>query len=391
VAEIVAKGGYCALHYLDFTGDGWIDVECSALALDVPRRLPAYSIVATPDFFPIVKQSDLMQWTDQSVPPSLLQRTWPENPGKPEALSDQRFAANLELADAGFDKADDTMTAIVGPLGSGGGRLTQIDRERKARVSMLPDAAAGVFAPGWDVSYDRSAEEGADTGQQPGVTFLTTYGLGSPFVEDSKLCAALSSFWPAVAPDITRTYAPGPKYATATPLTDDVIGLGTSAPWDGIRGPRVDLAKKVVEYKDLAYGDYVQTALDNGFTIDVIGRTSVEEYVARTLVMARVYEALGAATRLEKAQWAVLSFRPASASDADLQQASAATGRSMQRKFTYRFEVIQHKGHREHDDQTKFDKRLVDFEEIVLIFADPSVVLRRNNADGSWTTRELRR
>ena len=33
---------------------------------------------------------------------------------------------------------------------------------------------------------------------------LTNYGLGSPFVDHSKLCAALNSFWRAVAPDITR-------------------------------------------------------------------------------------------------------------------------------------------------------------------------------------------
>jgi hypothetical protein len=30
---------------------------------------------------------------------------------------------------------------------------------------------------------------------------IAAYGLGSPFPEDAKLCAALNSFWPAVAPD----------------------------------------------------------------------------------------------------------------------------------------------------------------------------------------------
>ena len=123
--EVVAEGGYEALHYVDYTGDGWVAVACPELALDLPRRLPAYSLVATPDFFPAVKQSDLTEWTDESVPPDLRETIWPGVPGRPEALSDQRLAANLALNEAGFDPGDGTMTAIVGPHGSGGGRLTE--------------------------------------------------------------------------------------------------------------------------------------------------------------------------------------------------------------------------------------------------------------------------
>lgn len=392
VVETVKKGGYRARHYLDFTGDGWIDVECSELSLEVPRRLPAYSIVATPDFFPRVNQSDLMEWTDQSVPPVLLNILWPENPGKPEALSDQRYAANLELSGAGFDPADDTMTAIVGMFGSGKGRLTRLHRSDAIRATTLPDAAAGVFAPGWDVSYDRTSEaDPTDTGigLGPGATFLTTYGLGSPFVEDSKLCAALSSFWPAVAPDITRTFGPSAKYATATPLTDDVIGLDTKPPWDGIKGPTVDETAKVVDYPSLAYGDYVQVALNNGFNIETIGKTSVEEYVARTLTMARVYSALESTSRLDKANWSLLSFRRAEPLDADLQAALDATHRTVQWEFTYRFKMFQH-NHRTVADKKKFDRVLVPYESMVLLFADPSIVLHQL-PDGSWKVHELRR
>jgi hypothetical protein len=391
VTDIVRKGKYNARHYQDFTGDGWIDVECAELALEVPRRLPAYSIIATPDFFPAVNQSDLMKWTDQSVPPVLLNILWPENPGKPEALSDQRYAANLELSGAGFDPNDDTMTAIVGAFGSGTGRLTRLKRSTPDRATTLPDAAAGVFAPGWDVSYDRTQEaDPTETGiLEAGTTFLNTYGLGSPFVEDTKLCAALSSFWPAVAPDTTRTFAPSAKYATATPLTDEIIGLEGEPPWDGIKGPTVDRSKRVIEYTALAYGDYVEVALNGGFNIATIGKTSKEEYIARTLAMARVYSALEATARIDKAKWSVLSFRHADRSDSDLQAALKATHRDVQWQFTYRFLMFEHDG-RTIPDESKFDKVLVPYDSLILMFADPSIVLHQL-PDGSWNVHELRR
>lgn len=393
VIKAIKRGGYHARHYQDFTGDGWVDVECSQLALEIPRRLPAYSIVATPDFFPAVKQSALMQWTEQSVPSGLLNILWPENPGRPQALSDQRFAANLELADAGFDPADDTMTAVVGSFGSGGGRLTQLDRRKDQRATTLPDAAAGVFAPGWDVAFDRTQEaDPNDNGElTPGVSFLTTYGLGSPFVEDSKLCAALSAFWPAVAPDTARTFGPIPNYATATPLTDEIIGLGSGnpIPWDGIAGPKIDRKRKTVEYTALAYGDYVEAALNHRFNISKIAETSVDEYVARTLTMAGVYRALMATSRADKAKWSLLSFRRPAPSDRDLKKAKKSTKRQLNADFTFRFEMIEHKNLRTGTGK-KFKKVLVSYDTIVLLYADPSVVLYQV-APGNWAIHELRR
>ncbi|MER9026508.1 hypothetical protein NKI01_28935 [Mesorhizobium sp. M0815] len=390
--EKITKGGYHARHYVDFAGDGWIDVECEELALEVPRRLPAYSIVSTPDFFPKVNQSDLMNWSDQSVPPVLLNILWPENPGKPEALSDQRYAANLELSGAGFDANDDTMTAIVGIFGSGQGQFARLHRSMPGRATTLPDGAAGVFAPGWDVSYDRTQEsDPSDTGVglSPGTTFLNTYGLGSPFVEDSKLCAALSSFWPAVAPDITRTFGPVTRYATATPLTDDVIGIDGSPPWDGIMGPVVDEAKKLVDYPSLAYGDYVEVALKDGFSMSVIGQTSKEEYVGRTIAMARVYAALQATSRNDKAKWSLLSFQRATDTDPDLQAALTVTGRSVNRSYLYRFVMFRHDG-KVISNKVKFNRVLVPFVDPVLLFADPSIVLHQL-PDKSWKVHELRR
>ena len=96
------------------------------------------------------------------------------------------------LANSGFRGDDDTVTSIVTALQ----RIDLLKPKPGApttkRHAALPDAAAGIFAPGWDTSGDRVP--GAE-----GQTHLSSYGLGSPFPEDAKLCAALSTFWPAVA------------------------------------------------------------------------------------------------------------------------------------------------------------------------------------------------
>jgi hypothetical protein len=393
VINLVAKGGYWARHYVDHTGDGWIDVECSELALELPQRLPAYSIVSTPDFFPFVDQTALMQWSDQSILPSLTPLVWDAAvSGLPESLSDQRYAANLQLPGAAFDPLDDTVTAIVGCLGSGNASQAQLTTGVRERVSMLPDAAAGVFAPGWDVSYDRTSESDQDdTGKslKPGVTFLNNYGLGSPFMEDSKLCAALSAFWPAAAPDITRTFAPSRNYATATPLTDEVIGLGQAAPWDGVKGPILKQADGFVDYPALAYADYVETALTLGFDISEIGKTTVEDYVARTLTMGLIYHALGVEKHDDKLKWSVLSFKPLDDNDPDLATAEAATGRRLNRQFKYRYVIFDHND-RGSPDPKDFKRVLVKYGSLQLCLADPTLALLRDSS-GSWTVSELRR
>ena len=59
-------------------------------------------------------------------------------------------------------------------------------------------------------------------------------------VRTAKLCAALSTFWPAAAPDATRTMEPALTPITVAPLTDEEIGQRPgSIPWDGVHGPTV--------------------------------------------------------------------------------------------------------------------------------------------------------
>ena len=316
----VRAGGYRAVHYVDFSGDGSIVAICPELAVQVPRNVPAYSVVTAPDFYPNCDQRELLEWWLQRVPSALRDRVW--HRVAPLTLSDERIAPNIELQGVDFRAEDTTVTAIVSlPLDTDPAQQA-LDVGSTLRHAHLPDGAAGIFAPGWDTSRDLT----------DGVVHLAGYGLGSPFPEDAKLCAALSTFWPAVAPDSGRSFsAPAPTpflsapYPTATPLTDEEIGIVGSLPWDGIPGP-VMVGAARVEYANFDFVDYVQTALDSRFTLALTGRVDVVEYEARVLAAVRAYKALGVASPRSERRWTVLSFLTVDPSDAELAAAQAEAG-----------------------------------------------------------------
>lgn len=388
VSKIVGKGGYKAKHVLDFTGDGWVEVSCPQLNLEIPLRRAAYSIVAPPDFFVKVKQAGLMQWWEQSSPLSIHHTIWPQNPGLPQPLSDQRIAANIELREAGFLGHDDTMTAIVGQWNVDGGNGTRVIPPNFFRSSMLTDGASGVFAPGWDVSFDQAIE--VNNNEESVVTFFSTHGLGSPFPEDAKLCAALSSYWPAASPDITRTFQPHPRYATATPLVDSTIGQDGSPPWDGIVGPKIiNEEKKIIEYTNIDYGDYVRGSLNDEFRPNAMGQIDHKEYIARTVAMARVYQALNATKIRDKVKFVVLSFTHADPQvDQDLKEALAKTNASLDPTYAYRFLIFEPKSVSDVTGKA-FDKVWVGYDEIKTIYADPVTILQRNS-DHEWSETRFR-
>jgi hypothetical protein len=221
------------------------------------------------------------------------------------------MAPNLELPDVDFRAEDDTVSAIVSLPADVIPAQRPLNVAATARHAHLPDGAAGVFAPGWDTSRDRT----------DGVAHLAAYGLGSPFPEDAKLCAALSSFWPAVAPDAGRSFSQA--WPTATPLTDEEIGSVGDLPWDGVPGPRM-VKPKVVEYAAFDYVDYVRSALDGAFTLALTGKVGVAEYEARVLVAARSYIALG--IKPDDRDWRLLSFRAAETGDDELDEAQTKSG-----------------------------------------------------------------
>ncbi|KAB8333993.1 hypothetical protein SD80_010855 [Scytonema tolypothrichoides VB-61278] len=363
VTEVVQKGNYNALHYLDFTGDGSIEAVCPQLAVAIPRRVPAYSLVTAPDFFPNCDQRELLEWTEQSVPTALRENLWRISP---ETLSDNRLAPNLQLKNANFRPEDKTVTAIVCLPLSGSVRQMPLDGSSTMRNAYLPDGASGVFAPGWDISFDRTN----------GVDHFAAYGLGSPFPEDSKLCAALSTFWPAVAPDATRTFAPNPSWPTVSPLTDEEIGQVGNFPWDGIPGPRrvTRNGKNFIEYAGYDHADYVDSSLQKKFSLSLTGKVDVREYQARVLAMANVYRVIPEA----RDQWSVFSFRQVQPTDSELQQAQTQTTTRLA-GIIYRFELYRFGNSSPNPDD--FRKQLVEIQETATLFVTPlNVLLKRNNA-----------
>ncbi|WP_250565505.1 hypothetical protein [Adonisia turfae] len=295
-------GGYRALNISDFTGDGWI--KASIPTLNTLESIPAYSMVAAPDFFPAVDQREVYEWWREirnqsalSNQPAWLRQLvlggyWDFWRAEPIPLSDERSAPNITLSEAGFQENDDTITAIVTSLERINLLRSKLAAPTTKRHATLPDAAAGVFAPGWDTSGDRIPGGG---------THLSSYGLGSPFPEDAKLCAALSTFWPAVAPDTERTFygdqSSSPQgTGTVCPLTDEENGAAQgSISWDGLRGPRViteDSSGTTVRYPIYEYADYTLNALEGRFSIANTRNIDFQEYTSRILSTLRMYRAL---------------------------------------------------------------------------------------------------
>ena len=220
---IISRGGYQTLHYIDAAGDGWIEARCPQLEGAIDARLPAYCMVGLPDFFPKVTQRELMLWWRDKVPGPIRDALWAL---QPLALSQTRIAANITLP-VGFSLNDTTITALVSQPTDASGPAQTPNGPWTIEKTGLPDGSPGLFDPGWETSQGIYYSDS----KLPLQKFLAGYALGSPFVEDAKLCAALGAYWPGVAPDSTRTFQPDKQidgmlypYPTIAPLTDEEIG-----------------------------------------------------------------------------------------------------------------------------------------------------------------------
>ena len=405
VYDAVRAGGYEAQLYEDFAGDGAIQASCPQLANLVPQSVPAYSIIAAPDFFPYCHQLAQMESWDRA-PKEIRNGLWAV---PPYALCDTRYGPNVHLKafeDRGEAALQDkTVTAIV-PL------LQNIGRQAEARVvptaprpTALSDGASGVFDPGWDVTTDTPVGK-----EDNSNLFLTGYGLGSPFVEDAKICAALGTFWPAVAPDSTRSFAPYSYWPTVSPLTDEETGQTGDMPWDGVFGPKwLDPGespdgKPYVDYLDFNYVDYVDNTLAGLLTASLTAKVDNEEYERRVYNMAWVYWALGIRfperedgsggdrksffARVQehlqaKAKWAVISFTKQARPDRDLDAALADTGSSVQGDHLYRFELFRWDKDRIISKPESFKRHLVEALEIAQLYTDGTQVWHRRSDSGS--------
>jgi hypothetical protein len=373
VADEVSKGNFKALHYLDFTADGWVSVSCPQTQAAGLSHVPAYSLVTAPNFYVSYSQRELTEWTD-SLPRELRETLWAT---PPDTLSDERLAANVNLPGSPFDTQNLTRTALVSLFGPVSPHTTASRPVEFQRHSSLPDHASGVFAPGWDVSFDI----------KDGVQHMAAYGLGSPFPEDAKLCAALSTFWPAAAPDSTRTFAyasDGTRFFTVAPLSDEEIGQEGTLPWDGERGPKLitDGSKRYAEFESYDHTDYVLNAMEKKFTLRLTSHIRARQYEERVLAMSLAYSALGATTRSQKNALVVLSFRPVTPGDAELQSAQLQAHTTLPFQ-AYRLELFPAKKAKPapHD----FRKERVEVEVLHTLFVDPRsrrALLRSDG--GAW-------
>jgi hypothetical protein len=400
--EILRKGGYDALHYTDSSGDGWVVAHCPQLEdSGVAMSVPAFCMVGLPDFLPKLSQRDLMHWWNTEVPRPLRDALWAV---PPLALSQTRIAANIELP-IGFSPDDTTVTAIVSQLPT----LASGTTERPAQIANgplnpekvgLPDGSPGLFDPGWDASL--GTRLGADGRLRK---FLVGHGLGSPFIEDAKLCAALGSYWPGVAPDATRVFQPDKMlsgisypFPSIVPLTDEEIGIvptanGKFMPWDGVHGPRRRQVgnRTVVAYQDAMHVDYID--LLGTMTASLTARIDPIEYKARILSMAAMYWSLGIRDTADgkrqdvnrllrtKASWAVLSFRPVPGDDSGLAAASRATESRLHGPRLYRFEVF--RWGEQSSDPANLKIVLVEILEEATAYTDGKLVMLRRG--GEWT------
>jgi hypothetical protein len=412
-------GRYRAQHFIDFAGEGWIEARVPQLASQIGKHVPAYCLVAPPDFFPLVNQRDLAEWWRRDVPEAIRGALWAI---QPIPLTERRLAPNPAMS-AGFEITDVTATAIVShPVEPG--RAGSWPPPTRGRYSGLPDASPGVFDPGWDASLGIHPRTGKDAvGRRrsrrqsecgppdaPDLSrFLQSYGLGTPFVEDIKLCAALGSYWPAVAPDSSRAFTPHKEaelgavfpWPTIVPLTDEEIGIVPVPghgymPWDGVRGPRLVTAggHQVVAYADIARVDYIGTV--SRLTPFLLARIDLAETKARVLAMSAVYWSLGihdpkyakrgsdprcnaVEVLKDKAGWSVLSFRAVAGKDDELAKAEADTGVRLSGR-RYRFHVYR-PGGQIPDPQDLMTVLVTIAEEAVAYVDDRQVLLYR---DKKW-------
>lgn len=279
-------GSYPICLYMDDICDGYVRArfrDAKGLAYAVA---PAFSVVTAPDFFPSVGNLDLAGFDDHF------------KDGGPSPLCEGRLSANAALRDpdthARIFGPDDTVAAAV----SAEARGTRHGDEasRVAVTTALTDGASNVFAPGWDVSYGRD-----DVFSAP---YYHTAGLGSPFVEDAKLCASANGMWAAASPDAARTFKAS-RTPTAIPLTDEELGIHERHPaarrsgqafrgWDGEYGPFLQVVdgRPSVDVADIMRADYVSNALRNLLRFDRLRAIDGKELTRRMRSLRAAIELL---------------------------------------------------------------------------------------------------
>jgi hypothetical protein len=330
--KCIQDGGYWAALFQDNLCDGCVTAGLSGKAakpsvieeLLVTPILPAFSLVSAPDFMELVDGVDLKDYDNHFLE------------GGTEIVSGARVRANPNLLLPGTDKpafpltfsahegvakaSAFTVTAVVSGLPIRSGQSVPRDY---ASTNSLPDTASNVFAPGWDITYSNI---NADIKS----FYFASFGLGSPFPEDMKLCAAANGMWPASSPDAARTFQPslgevitslsgavlnrwGRRPGTAVPLFDQELGFHPDsaavkhykqAPipgWDGEHGPFLamesglsEASKFIINFTDIRRADYVQNIFSqtNQMRIGALQALDTNEIIRRMGALQRCIEKL---------------------------------------------------------------------------------------------------
>jgi hypothetical protein len=273
---LVNAGNFEAALYLDSICDGFVRATFHWSG-HLNTATSAFSVVTAPDFFPCIKNLDLQKFGSNC------------REGGPSPLCEGRLQANVHSRDPATGAIvfgdDDTIAAAVctAPRGTpAASPFTQLSYEV---ATALTDGASNIFAPGWDVTYGRDG-----LFSKP---YYHTAGLGCPFVEDVKLCAAANGMWAAASPDASRTFAR--KTPTAMPLTDEELGIHPDSPlrgfvdeatrgWDGEQGPFFCAGTNGtwgVNYADIWRSDYVTNAMRGLMRYDLLRRIARPEMERR--------------------------------------------------------------------------------------------------------------
>jgi len=271
-----------------------------------PDCLPAFSIVTAPDFFPQVDNFDLVEF-DVNPGTEVGKSNFYE--GGVASLATARLTPNPKLITTNTLSDNQTYTAVLSQKSKSAMPGAQSAKFKNPTLpkgyvvsGFLPDVASSVFAPGWDITYSADKPGSLDV-------YLSTEGLGSPFVEDMKLCAASNGMWPASSPDSARTYQGALdrdyRNPTAIPLLDDELGFHKHSPaglmmnkesfgWDGVQGPFIENidGKWVINFADVGRADVVQNALDGNLDMSKLRILTSAELISRMACLRKCIDHL---------------------------------------------------------------------------------------------------
>lgn len=331
----IRRGGYFAQVFEDSICDGCVTAEIHTKTSNKKeiytnkKVFPALSFVTAPDFFPLVDSNDIRSVfpdDDHFFEGGTLNLSTVRMRGNPHIIDpctgrqafaetyseDRSFDTNLAVISLNHE-SDKYSTDPQVEKATQRRFETDIDEPFSSRVnrdyhatSYLPDTGTGVFYPAWDITYSNNSPKSSNH-------FLATIGLGSPFPEDMKLCAAANGMWPVTSPDAGRTfqgsldYLYGKRPNSSIPLLDEEIGYHKHSPyvaqhrgqeshgWDGEQGPFFQFKKRglFINYTDIARADYMLNLIRGpGFDMSNLREIKVSEIIYRMECLENCIDAL---------------------------------------------------------------------------------------------------